>query len=239
MKVPRVPGVPGVPRGWCLGCWVLLLSASLAHAQEAPELRAHRIVIEGGAAWSGSYAVGDVTAQLRGNAVGSTPPPSTLFSASSEVSTAVSAGFRVGFTLSPRVTIEGSGSFGMPRVHTAITQDPEASQQQLEGEQLRQYQIDAALVWHLPLRLGARTRPFAVGGGGYLRQLHDERTLVETGQIFFGGIGARYWFHGGAGRSRSFGVRGDLRANVRRGGIDFEDKVRVFPTLAVHLFVSL
>ena len=95
------------------------------------------------------------------------------------------------------------------------------------------------MVWHLPRRGGARLRPFVIGGGGYLRQLHEERTLVETGQLYYFGFGARYWLRGGSGTARAFGLRGDLRANLRRGGIDFEDKNRVFPTLAVHLFLSL
>ena len=225
------------------GCWgaVVLgcLSATAASAQEAPELRAHRVVFEGGVVWSGSYGIGDVDAQLRGNGTGTTPPPFTLFAASSEVASAASAIVRVGFTLSPSLVVEGGGVFGMPRVAVRISGDAEASQQQLEGEQLQQYLFDGALVWHLPKRLGPRVRPFVIGGGGYLRQLHYERTLVETGQVYYAGIGARYWFRGGSGRARSLGLRGDLRANMRRGGIDFEDKARIYPTVAVHLFFSL
>ncbi|MDP2388805.1 MAG: hypothetical protein Q8N52_00650, partial [Acidobacteriota bacterium] len=96
-----------------------------------------------------------------------------------------------------------------------------------------------AVVWHMPVRLGPRVRPLVVGGAGYLRQLHEERTLVETGQVYYAGVGARYWIRGGSGTARSLGLRGDLRANLRRGGIDFEDKARVYPTFAVHLFLSL
>lgn len=224
----------------CLGALVLgCFGAVAASAQDAPELRAHRLVLDGGVVWSGSYAIGDSTAQLRGNAAGASPPPFTLFSASSEVGSVASAVARVGFTLTPRLVIEGGATFGMPRVHVAISQDPEASQQQLEGEQLKQYLFDAAVVWHLPMGWGARMRPFIIGGGGYLRQLHEERTLVETGQVYYGGFGARYWFRGGSGARRAIGVRGDIRANLRRGGIDFEDQTRIFPTLAVHLFFSL
>lgn len=232
----RVPGVPGVLL--CLGCMVLL-GTNPARAQEAPALRAHRVVLEGGVVWSGSYGIGDVTAQLRGNAPGSTPPPFTWFASSSEVGHAASAAARVGFTLSPRVMVEGGAMFGMPRVATAIKGDAEAGQQHLEGEQLKQYLIDGALVWHLPVRIGTRLRPFAIGGAGYLRQLHEERTLVETGQVYYAGVGARYWIRGGSGSARSLGLRGDLRANFRRGGIDFENKMRVFPALAAHLFVGL
>jgi hypothetical protein len=241
-RVPRVPKVPGVPKVlWCLGCLLcqVLLSAGTAWAQEAPELRAHRFVLEGGVAWSGGYPIGDVDAELRSNATGSTPPPFTLFSASSEMGSAASAAARIGFTLTPRVVLEGGASFGMPHVLTDISRDTETGPQELEGEELRQYVIDGALVWHLPLRFGARARPFVVGGAGYLRQLHEEQTMVETGQIYYGGIGARYWFRGGSGTARSFGLRADLRANVRRGGIDFENKVRVFPSVVAGLFISL
>lgn len=224
----------------CLGALVLgCSSAADASAQEAPALRVHRLVVEGGMVWSGNYAIGDASAQLRSNAVGATPPPFTLFSTSSKVGPAASASVRVGFTLTPALLVEGGGSFGMPRVGVAITQDTEVAGQALDGEELQQYFFDGAVMWHLPVRLGTRLRPFIIGGGGYLRQLHEERTMVETGQIYYGGVGARYWIRGGSGTTRSFGLRGDLRANRRRGGIDFENKVRVFPTLAVHLFLSL
>ena len=239
MKVPRVRTVPGVPEVlWCLACLVLVL-ARPARAQEAPVLRAHRVVVEGGMVWSGGYAIGDASAQLRSNAVGATPPLFTLFSTSSRIAPVAHASVRVGFTLTPQLLVECGASFGMPRVGVAITQDTEAGAQELEGEELQQYVFDGALVWHLPVRLGSRLRPFIIGGAGYLRQLHEERTMVETGQIYYGGVGARYWIRGGSGTARSLGLRTDLRANVRRAGIDFENKVRVFPTLAVHLFLSL
>jgi hypothetical protein len=218
---------------------VLLVGAGTAHAQDAPALRAHRVVLDGGVVWSGGYAIGDVNAHLRRNATGSTSTPFTLFSASSDVSRTPSVTVRVGFTLTPHLVIEGGGSFGRPRVGFAISQDPEAGAQRIDGEQLQQYVFDGALVWHLPLRLGSRARPFVIGGAGYLRQLHEERTLVETGQIYYAGLGARYWIRGGDGSRRSLGLRADLRANARRGGIDFENRVRLFPTLAAHLFLSL
>lgn len=224
--------------GWgavVLMCW----SATSASAQDAPSLRAHRVVVEGGAAWSGGYTIGDTDAQLRTNATGTAPPPFTLFSVSSDVSRAASVTARVGFTLTPRLAVEVGGQFGMPRVGFSVSQDVETATQRIEGEQLKQYVFEGAVVWQLPVRLGSRMRPFVIGGGGYLRQLHEERTLVETGQIYFGGVGARYWLRGGSGRARALGLRGDLRANVRRGGVDFDNTVRVFPTLSASLFLSL
>ncbi len=224
----------------CVSAVVLVcVSAAVAQGQPAPDLRAHRLLLDGGVVWSGSYAIGDSTAQLRGNAAGPSPPPFTLFSSSSEVGSVTSVVARVGFTLTPRLVLEGGAAFGTPRVPVAMSRDPEASPQQLAGEQLKQYLFDAAVVWHLPMRWGVRVRPFVIGGVGYLRQLHEERTLAETGQVYYGGLGVRHWRRGGSGVARAFGLRGDVRANVRLGGIDFDDKNRVFPTLSVHLFVSL
>ena len=202
-------------------------------------LRAHRVVFDGGAAWSGGYGIGDVDAQLRGNGTGMAPPPVTWFSASSEVESTASVIARIGFTFSPSLMVEGGAVFGMPRVAVSITGDAEAASQQLEGEQLQEYLFDGALVWQLPMQMGSRMRPFVLGGAGYLRQLHQERTMVETGQVYYTGVGARYWLRGGSGTTRSLGVRGDLRANWRTGGIDFENKTRLYPSLAVHLFFSL
>lgn len=223
----------------CFGAVVLVCwSAISASAQDAPSLRAHRLVLEGGVVWSGSYGIGDLDAELRGNAAGA-PPPYAWLSAGSDVGSAVNGVVRIGFTLSSSLALEGGGTFGMPHVVVSIAGDDEAPPQQLEGEQLQQYLIDGALVWQLPMNIGRRVRPFVIGGAGYLRQLHEERTLVETGQVYFTGVGARYWLRGGTGRRRSLGVRGELRANWRRGGIDFQDKTRVYPTAGVHLFFSL
>lgn len=234
-KVPRGPKVPGV-----LGCLLgILLGATAARAEQAPSLRAHRLVLEGGVVWSGGYAIGDRDVELRGNGLGPTPPPYAWLSTSSEVSSAASAIARIGFTLSPTIALEGGAVFGMPRLAFSIRGDAESPQQELEGEQLRQYLFDGAIVWQLPMGMGKRARPFVISGAGYLRQLHQERTLVETGQVYYAGVGARYWLRGGSGRTRSLGLRGDVRANFRRGGIDFENKVRVYPTAAVHLFFSL
>jgi hypothetical protein len=71
---------------------------------------------------------------------------------------------------------------------------------------------------------------------GYLRQLYDERTLVETGQVYYGGGGVRYWLRGGAGARGSLGLRGDVRATWRHDGVEFEGKTRLWPTVAVLLF---
>lgn len=232
----------------CYGAWVLrclgalALSAwndpAFAQSAEAPMLRAHRVTASGGLTWSGSYPIGDANAILRTNATGTVPPPFTLFSAASTVESVAGVEGRVGFTLTRSLAIEAGASFARPQVSFSITQDREVESQALEGEALQQYVFDAGAVWQLPVRLGRRARPFVSGGAGYLRQLHQERTLVETGQVYYAGGGLRYWIRGGNVTSRSLGLRADVRAIWKKGGIDFEDRTRLHPLVTVFAFVG-
>jgi hypothetical protein len=218
---------------------VLLGVPAIAHAQEAPSLRAHRVTVSAGVLWSGGYDVGSATAQLRGNSPGATATPFTLLTADSRVSSATGPEIKAGFAFTRSLLFEAGGSLSRPRIGVSITADAEAPAQQLVGEELRQFVIDGSLSWQLPIRLGGRLAPFVIGGGGYLRQLHEDRTLGETGQIYYAGGGARYFLRGGYGSSRPVGLRGDVRVNVRRRGIDFDNTMRAYPTLSLQLFVGI
>jgi len=237
-RVPRVPKVPKVPRLWRLGCLIVLVLARTASAQstEPPTLRAHRATVTGGVTWSGSYPVGTRDAILRSSAVGASPPPFTLFSAASTVESIAGLEGRVGFAVTSRLALEFGGAFAKPRVSTAISADPEVAAQVLEGEELQQYVFDTGAVWQLPFRFGPRARPFVSGGFGYLRQLHQGRTLVESGQLYYAGGGVRYWIRGGNGTARSLGVRAEARAMWKKDGIDFDNRTRTFPTVAAFVF---
>ena len=247
MRVRTVRTVPKVRTVlWCQGCLmclvlvlVLVLGATAsAQRSEAPTLRAHRINVAGGVTWSGSYPAGSRDALLRSSALGATPPPFTLFSSRSTVESIAGLDARLGFALTSNLALEAGGAFARPRVSTAISADPEVASQVLAGEQLDQYVFEAGAVWQLPLRFGRRARPFVTGGAGYLRQLHQGRTLVEQGEIYYAGGGLRYWLRGGDGLKRSLGLRADARAMWKKHGIDFENKTRLFPTLSVGAFLS-
>ena len=218
---------------------LLLLVASPAIAQEAPQLRDNRVTINAGITWLGGYDVGTSTAQLRGNGTGPTAPPFTLFTADSRFSTAVAPELRVGVSLTRRLTIEGGASLSHPSIGVSIAGDPETPAQELPGEELQQYVFDGGLTWQLPVNLGRTVAPFATGGAGYLRQLHEDRTLAETGRVYYAGGGVRYWLRGGLDDKRPFGLRGEFRINIRSNGVDFEDKVRTYPTFSVFAFIGI
>lgn len=226
-------------RKGAIGILAMLLLPAFAFAQNGAGSRRGHITFGAGLLQSGGYDIGDATAQLRGNGPGTSPTPFTLFNAKSRITAATAPMVQIGIALSRTIAIETTASYGRPRLSVSITGDPEAPSQELPGETVEQYQIEAGLTWQLPVRTGRRVAPFVAAGGGYLRQLHEDRTLVETGQVYHAGIGARYWLRGGDRSSKAFGLRGDLRVNLRRHGIDFENTMRAYPSAALFAFIGL
>lgn len=223
-----------------LALLVAVVPSAAQEVDEAPGLRAHHVSVSGGVLLVGGYDIGDATAVLRGNAVGPSAPPFTLFRASTSVEAVTGGETRVGYALTRSVSVEAGFGYSRPSLTTRIAADEESAAVTLDAERLAQYVVDVSLQWQPPRPvIAGRLRPFVTGGGGYLRQLYRERTLVETGRIYFAGGGVRYWLRGGDGARRSIGLRGDVRAQWRTGGVEFENRRRVAPVVAVHLFAEL
>jgi hypothetical protein len=84
---------------------------------------------------------------------------------------------------------------------------------------------------------GSRAVPFLAFGGSYLRDLHDGDTLVEEGYGARIGAGLKYLFGGGsATRPTGVGLRAEVRAEFRRGGVAFDDDPKLSPAAALGLF---
>lgn len=217
---------------------LLVVLAAPALAQDAPALRAHHLNINVGVGLHGGYPVGSSVAELRGNGPGAEPTPFTLFTADSRFTRATMPEVRVGFAVTRHISIEAGASIGHARIGVGIADDRETDSQQLFGEDIQQYLFEGGVTWQLPRPIG-RVAPFVSAGGGYLRQLHEERTLAETGRLYYAGGGARYWLKGGGNRSIALGVRGDVRLNLRQNGIDFEDRRRIYPSVSLAMFIGL
>jgi hypothetical protein len=203
----------------------------------APSLRRNHVTLAGGLNLAGSYPIGDGTAELRGNGQGANPPPFKLFTAESSVESTFGGEFRVAFGLSKDLSIELGVGYSSPGVRTELSQDAEATAVTLDAEHLAQYVVDVGATWQLPRPvIGDRVRPFVSGGAGYLRQLYDERTLVETGRIYYAAGGVRVWLSGGDGRRQSLGIRSEVRAMWRQDGVEFEDKTRLWPAMTAMIF---
>jgi hypothetical protein len=209
--------------------WVCLV-AGVAQAQ---------VTISSGIGWSGGYDIGSSSAELRSNAPGSVTPPFTLFNVDSRISPSPGGEVRLGVAFSRDLAVEGGVLFARRRLAFKITGDAETPSPQLDGETLHHYVFDAGLLWQLPVLRRRSLRTFGGAGAGYLRQLHQDRTLVETGEIYYVLGGARYWLRGLPTSARSLGLRGDVRLNLRRNGIDFDDRMRLYPTVSVLMFLVL
>ena len=108
-----------------------------------------------------------------------------------------------------------------PELQTVVSSDAEASGTFTLVESLDQYILDGGVLVHLDELEAFGLKPFAIGGFGYVRQLHEEQQLVETGHLFYVGGGVTLpLFSRAQGFIRSVSVRGDLRLNVRSLELD-------------------
>lgn len=208
-----------------------------ATAQSAPTLRRHAVTVAGGALFSGGYEVGDVTATLRRNAPGAASP-FPLLRAESAFENVFGFEGRFGFALTERWALEAAGSFSRPDLGVVVSQDSEVTGAVFVSERVDQYVLDGSVVYLLPYSIGRRWRPHVIGGAGYLRQLHEERVLAETGYTLHAGGGLQYWWRSGGSR-RPMGLRGEARLVRRNGGIEYADRARLFPALSILAFIGL
>ena len=181
----------------------------------------------------GGYRVGDRTVTIPRNPAGT---PFTLLRAESDFARAVGVEGRVAFAFRQNLAVEVGGAYSTPELGVTISQDPELTTAAVASERVQQYTVDVSGVFQLPVRIGTRARPYAIGGAGYLRQLHEGRLLVETGRSIHVGGGLQYWLRGANGSGRAVGVRGEARVVRRTGGVDFDERSRTFPALSILAF---
>ena len=214
----------------------ILCSAPQADAQTslaAPGPK--RFTVSAGLIANGGYELGDRNAELRGNS-GTGATTFTLFHADGAMERVAGFEARFAYALSRALSIEVGGTTSRPDVNVTIEQDVESSGTTLVAETLSQYSVDVGGLFKLPWpRQTPRLQPYVIGGAGYLRQLHEDRLLVETGHTIFGGGGVQYAF-----RTRGYplGVRAEARLVRRVGGIDFEDKSRSHPSISAMGFIG-
>ena len=219
-------------------CFLLALSAAPAYAQRSANSQNHRLEVSGGVGVLGGADLGSADADLRAN--GPSPQPFRLFATSSDMARAPSWTARVGFLLNTRFAIEGAITNLRPDVRVSATSDAEGASPVTITESIDQYLIDGSVLVMLDeVRIGTRFIPFATGGGGYLRQLHDGRTLVEHGQVYHAGGGVKYaLLTRSTGAIRAAGLRGDARVYFMRGGITFDDRPRSHMAISGSVFLG-
>jgi hypothetical protein len=243
------PRRPRKVRGFRLQAEVTRLSASLTMAllmssaasttfAQGLSQPPRRIEASIGGLWLGGAGFGDARAELRGSETPSTP--FNLFTTSTRAESAGGLDVRVGYWLTRALAVEAGVVISHPTLRTQVSADAESAPALDVDERLDQYFFDVSGVLLIDaLRIGSRTVPFVSGGGGYLRQLHQGRLLVETGQVYHAGGGIRHWlWQRDQGFVRAAGVRADARLYVLVKGVDLRDRPRPHGAVSAYLFVT-
>jgi len=222
-----------------IGSLILLVAcAASTRAQTAGERPAHRIEGTVGGVWLGGAGLGSTNATLRAN--GTTPTPFTLFTTESRFGSAPGLDARVSYGLTRRIAVEAGLVFSRPEVRTRISNDVENAPPITVAESIEQYFVDGSVVLLLDrFAPGDRTVPFVAGGAGYLRQLHEGLTLVESGSVYHVGGGLKHWLLlRDRGFMRGVGIRVDGRLYVLVKGIELADRARRHGAVSGLLFVT-
>lgn len=187
-----------------------------------------------GARWDG-YDLDGGRAAITGPQT-PTGSPVTLFETDATIQPGPGAELRLGWRVFRGIYAEATGAVGVNAIETRVSGDIEQAPPITLSSTLAQITIEGgALVEVASLRaLGGNLVPFVDGGGGYLRQVHDDRILVETGRTMYAGGGVKW--RSTADKPRGLGQRLVLRADARfvsrTGGVDVTDARRNYITVS-------
>jgi hypothetical protein len=217
---------------------VLMVGGATSAAAQPVDRPVHRFEATIGALWLGGSELGAQDADLRQS--GTPPGDFTLFATDSRVDASPGFDGRIAYWLTRSVAVEAGLVMTRPVVSSRVTDDIEDAQDLTLEEDLEQYFVDVNAVLLLDrFRFGERTVPFVSGGAGYLRQLHEGRTLVETGQVYHIGGGLRHWLRmRDTGFLRAAGLRVDARVYLLVDGFAFDDGARPHGTISGAFFLT-
>ena len=219
-----------------LAATVTLGLVAPAFAQALPATRAGGIEVSfGGGVLGGSAAIAR-DASLRANtSLGNASP---LFTTSTRFAPAPLIEARMGMPVAHRYIIEAYVAVTRPLLETSLESDTEGAPSLTAVERVEQFVVGAGLVVGLDQwRVGSWV-PVAEVGAGYLRQLHEGRTLVEEGQVYYVGGGVRRSLLSRArGVVRAIGVRADARYSLLSGGVTVTDGLQSRVSVTAGVFV--
>jgi hypothetical protein len=201
-------------------------SAASAAAQSQPNIG--RVEIGAGLLWIGPQTAGTRAA----TETASSGAPLTLFNTTSTLGSAPGAEVRVGVKLTPALEAEASGTYARPVLRTETSGDFEGAAAVTATERLQQYTIGGGANWYFLRRGPSAITPFVHASAAYLRQLHENATLVDTGRVYAFGGGAKIMLTSTSRRRvKGAGIRADALAFVRSKGVSFDG--RSAPSLAI------
>jgi hypothetical protein len=214
---------------------VVTLAAVCVLAVEAAAQSAlpGRIELAGGVRRNGPVKFGTTDANQT-EPDGNTIP---LFETETQLEAGIAYEARVGLPVSSSIQVDLSAAWGRSDLTTQIFDDSEDFDDETASERVTQAAFEASLTAHLTrYQMGASVIPFVSAGVGYLRELHEDRTLVETGRYVHAGGGLSVLFTTSATGIKAIGLRGDVRAVIRMGGVALDDDPLVAPSFGASLF---
>lgn len=219
-------------------CIVLVIAAAVPAYAQTSERPVRRLDISIGGGWFGGAELGSSDANLRANT--SPAEPLRLFRTETRMRRAATLQAEVGFAFTRRWGVEGGVVMSRPELRTSISDDAEGAPPIAVAERIDQYLFEGRVLVMLDeIHLGPRTVPFAAAGAGYLRQLHEGRTVVEEGHVYHAGGGLKHWFFArDGGLIKAAGVRIDARLYLLVAGIAFEDGPRPHGAVSGSAFVT-
>jgi hypothetical protein len=161
----------------------------------------------------------------------------TVFVTRSRIEPSAAAELRISVALSQMIAVEGGLAVGNATLATTIDDDLEAGDSATARESLHQYLVEGGLTFNPPGWQRARWAPFAAVGAGYLRQLHEGRTLLETGRTLYAGAGLRLLLTSPRSSGAASGLRFDLRGALVTGGVLVDDSSRGLPVAHVAYYL--
>jgi hypothetical protein len=153
----------------------------------------------------------------------------SLFSTSSTLSAMTGGELHVGVHMIESLELFGAASFGSRQLRIEATNDKENAAAVTASEKLQQFTFTGGVLWFLSQ---TRVAPFLSAEAGQMRQLHEDKTLVESGLVYMAGAGVNMLF---AARGTA-GLRLAGRAMVRSKQFLLDTK-RVSPAVGVSVFV--
>ncbi len=210
-------------------CGVLLLPTGAL----AQSVSAGRVEVSGGLRWSSRLQF----KQVNGDETSFGGARRPLFESTSELTSSPGIEGRIGVRLASILRAEAAVAFGHTRLTTRITADTEAADA-IVSEPVTQYSFEGGLLADLRRRRSGRVSPFATGGIAYVRQIHDGRTLIETGLSSYVGGGVHVLIGDQRGRrARRKGIRADVRGTISGSDLSLDGATHIVPTFSAGMFL--
>ncbi|MFN7978791.1 MAG: hypothetical protein U0P30_11675 [Vicinamibacterales bacterium] len=226
---------------WAAVAVLTLASPVAAQSTDASSWRPWHPVIGIGGTLSGSESLGARTIESRAVTVGTTTPAGVTFvRTDSTLDRGIGGDLVVLLPVTTSLALELRGTAGRRTLTTRLSADIEGASGSAASEQVTDVEIGGRVSWLLPPGpWPRRLRPFIAAGGAYLRQLHEDRILVETGSAWRADLGTHLWLRRSrTGRGTALGATAELGWQWRSGGISLIDGARSSPAAAARLFVA-